>query len=164
MLDPKRVRRQLLVPRLKGDALDWVERALSIGMGYDDRTVTRAFVETFPIYLEDVSIDEETALKILEDRFKKMRRDKKCSSYHHIKEHRKRLLELFKDPFIAMSLCQIIELEKLRQIPNLTVDQHLKTFKLAQKIEGALEDYFDGKSQYRSRKALSLAEAKNNAS
>lgn len=49
MLDPKRVRRQLLVPRLKGDALDWVERALSIGMGYDDRTVTRAFVDTFPM-------------------------------------------------------------------------------------------------------------------
>lgn len=153
MPDTKRVRRKLSVPRLKGDELDWVERALAIGMNYDYRAVTRAFVTTFPYFfqdaLEDAGVSEETALKILEKRFKKMRRDKRSSSYHRIKEHQKRFLELLEDPVIAMFIYNVIELEKLRQIPNLTVDQVLKIHHAARKIEDSLEDYFNAISQYR---------------
>lgn len=142
MSDTKRERRQLSVPRLKGDELDWVERALAIGMNYDYRTVIGAFVDTFPYFLEDAledtNVREETALKILKERFKKMRCDKRCSSYHRIKAHQKRFLELFEDPFIAMMIYQVIELEKLRQNPNLTVTQRLKIFDAARKIEDIL--------------------------
>lgn len=133
MLYTKRVRR-LSVPRLKGDALEWVERALAIGMNYDYRTVTRAFIDTFPFFLEETSVSKQTALKILEKRFRRMRRDKRCSSYHRIKEHQKRFLELFEDPLIASHIYWIIELEKMRQISNLTVEQQLKIHDAARKI------------------------------
>lgn len=142
MSNTKPVRRQVLVPRLKGDELDWVERALAIGMNYDDRTVIGAFVDTFPYFLEETleetGISEETALKILKDRFKKMRSDQRRSSYHRIKAHQKRFLELFEDPFVAMMIYQVIELEKCRQMPNLTVNQCLKIFDAARKIEDIL--------------------------
>ena len=122
MSDTKRVRRQVLVPRLIGDELAWVERSLAIGRNYDYNTVIGAFVDKFPYFLEDAleetGISEETALKILRERFKKMRFDKRRPSYHRIKAHQKRFRELFEDPFLAVMLYHVIELEKLRITPN----------------------------------------------
>ena len=151
-MSDKRVRRPVLVPRLRGDALDWVERALAIGRNYDYRTIIGAFVDTFPYFIEDIledtNVSEATVRKILKDRFKKMRSDKRRSSYHRIKAHQKRFRELFEDPFIAMVSYQAIELEKCRQIPTLTVVQRLKIFDAAHKIEDAFEAYYNGISQY----------------
>lgn len=154
MSNTNKVRRQVSIPRLTGDALDWVERSLAIGMGYDYRAVANAFVTTFPYFLEDTGISEERAMKILEDRFKRMCRDKRRSSYHRIKERHKRILELCEDPSIAYSIRLIIELEKLRQMP-VNVDQLLKIHHVAHKIEDSLENVF----QNSRRAALSLAEA-----
>jgi len=137
---------EIKVPRLKGEALEWAENALSIPMPYQN--VVNAFLDTFPYYVEEdveggeglePKVIEEKVKEILLARFQRMRRDTRRKSYQRILE-KKATLNTFLDCIpIASALTRIVELEIMRQ--ELTQDRRqsngLKTNQLLKVIDAA---------------------------
>ena len=117
-------RGKLDIPRLKGEALEWVETALSIGMPYD--YAVRAFLESFPSYAEHETLTEDEIFDDLKERFKEARTKTRRASYHRIKE-KEASLKTFLDCIpVASPFTRLIELEKMRQDSSLKPEQLLK--------------------------------------
>ena len=117
-------RGKLEVPRLQGDALQWAETILAIGMPYT--TAVRAFLESFPSYAEHETLSEDEVFNQLLDRFRRMRRDTRRVSYQKIKETQESLKTLLDCIPVASPLIRLIELEQLRQDAGLKCEQRLK--------------------------------------
>lgn len=119
---PRGDRGELKIPRLEGEALEWVETALSIGMPYAN--TVRAFMDSFPEYLEPKDDDAERlsddeAFAILKERFSRMRRDTRRVSYHNVKAKKETLKKFLDCIPVASPLIRLVELEKMRQDPSL---------------------------------------------
>lgn len=123
--------RELGVPRLTGEALEWVETALALNWSH--ASVAQAFVETFPDYIAAATLSEEEVLKILSTRFKKMRCDTQRHSYSRIQANQAKLNDLLDDVPIASPLLRLVALEQMRQNPNLNVNQRIKLLNAARK-------------------------------
>ncbi|MCG9132734.1 hypothetical protein J5I95_13735 [Candidatus Poribacteria bacterium] len=117
-------RGKLEMPRLEGEALEFAEKILSIGMPY--RYAVQAFLDSFPSYAEHETLTESEIFEILKSRFQRMRRDTRRASYHKIKENEASLKDLLDCTPVASPLMRLIELEMMRQDRTLTCEQRLK--------------------------------------
>ena len=112
----KHTRGPLKLPRLKGEALDFAETILSIGMPY--KYAVRAFLDSFPAYAEHEDLTEAEIFEILKNRFKEMRCQTRRLSYQNIKETEASLKKLLDCIPVASPLVRLMELEKMRQNPD----------------------------------------------
>ena len=124
-------RGKLEIPRLQGEALDFAETILSIGMPYD--YAVRAFLDSFPMYAENEELTEAEIFQILRKRFKEMRCSTRRSSYHKIKDNEATLKQFLDVIPIASPFLRLIELEKMRQDDGLKCEQRLKVLSAAAK-------------------------------
>ncbi len=124
-------RGELEIPRLTGEALEFAETILSIGMPYG--YAVQAFLESFPAYAEHDDLTEDEISNILLARFKRMRRDTRRLSYQKIKETEASLKKLLDCIPVASPLIRLIELEELRQDLGLNCEQRIKVLGAAAK-------------------------------
>ena len=132
MSTEKSERGALKVPRLKGKALAFAQTVLAIRIPYPQ--AVRAFLDSFPEYLENDELDAEEVAAHLEERFQRMLHNTQRVSYHKIKETEASLNKLLDCIPIASPLVQLIELEKMRQDPSLINEKLLKVISLAGKV------------------------------
>ena len=121
----------LQIPRLSGEAVEFAETILAIGMPYG--YAVQAFLDSFPAYAEHETLTEDEVIGILKERFKRMRRDTRRLSYQNIKETEASLKKLLDCIPIASPLVRLIELEQLRQDPGLKCEQRIKVLGAASK-------------------------------
>ena len=130
MADENR-RGKLEIPRLTGDALEFAETILSIGMPYD--YAVQAFLDSFPAYAEHDELTEKEIYEALDKRFRRMRGDTRRASYHKIKGNEATLKQFLDVIPIASPFLRLIELEKMRQDAGLKCEQRLKVLSAAAK-------------------------------
>ncbi len=128
--------RKLKIPHIKGDALEFAETILSIGMPYE--YAVQAFLDSFPEYAEHETLTEEEVHEIIGKRFRGMRRQTKRASYHRIKEFEASLKKLLDCIPVASPILRLIELEKLRQDGGLKCEQMIKVLAAAAKEQDRL--------------------------
>ena len=126
----------LKVPKFEGEVLEFAETILSIGMPY--KYAVQAFVESFPAFLENDELSEEEVYEILDNRFRRMRKDTRRLSYQKIKETEASLKKLMDCIPVASPLMRLIELEQLRQDPGLKPGDRIKILAAAAKEEERL--------------------------
>ncbi len=115
---------QSSIQQIKGDALEFAETILAIGMPY--QYAVQAFLDSHPEYAEHETLTEEEIYKIIFNRFRDMRCRTKRASYHRIKENEASLKKLLDCIPVASPIIRLIELEKMRQDPGLKCEQLLK--------------------------------------
>jgi len=103
----------LEVPRLKGEALKFAQNVVAIRMPYPQ--AVRAFLESFPEYLENDKLSEEEIVETLKERFQRMRHDHSRVSYHKIKETEATLKDLLDCIPISSPLKRLMALDKRHQ-------------------------------------------------
>lgn len=121
----------LQIPRLSGEALEFAETILAIGMPY--AYAVRAFLDSFPSFAEHETLTEDEIFETLRKRFKEMRCSTRRLSYQKIKETEASLKKLLDCIPIASPLVRLIELEQMRQDPGLKCEQRLKVLGAASK-------------------------------
>ena len=126
----------LEVPRLKGEALKFVQTLLALGMPYQNAVA--AFLTSFPAYAENNYLTEAEVAEILRKRFKHMRGNSQRASYHAIKKNKENLKAFLDVIPIASPLIRLIELEQMRQDPGLKCEQRLKVLMAAAKEQERL--------------------------
>lgn len=122
---------KLEIPRLQGEALQFVQTILAIGMPYD--YAVKAFLDSFPAYAEHETLTDAEIHQILRKRFKHMRGNTQRSSYHKIKETETSLKQLLDCIPVASPLIRLIELEKKRQDSDLECGDLIKVLNAAAK-------------------------------
>ena len=128
--------KRLKVKRFEGEALEWVQNALALGRcGMDDDTITKAFFQKFPAYLETANVETEAeAAKIVKTRLRKMRTDVRGASYFKIQDKAKEMQNYLDVIPIASPFTMLVEFEKLRLDESLKPETRIKLVLAAHKI------------------------------
>lgn len=141
---------KFVVPSLKGEALEWVRIALSLGRDLDK--VVRSFIDYFPEYRDPTAYEteeeqiqaEEAVFKNLRTRFRRLLTETRRASYFKIKENKETIRKFLDTIPIASPLVRLIELEDMRTDTTLKPDQRIKAILAADKLTNIL--LFDGGS------------------
>ena len=139
MKNPKAISGQeSKIPKFARDAREFAENVLAIGMPMD--SAINAFLDSFPEYgdLPDCGLTELEIRGILRRRFYGMRLDRQRASYYQIKETQATLKKLLDCVPVASPFVRLIELEMLRQRPDLKDGERVRVLAAAAKEVAAL--------------------------
>ena len=118
---------------------EWIDRALAI---FTAGEAARGFLDVFPEFCEVEGMTLSAIKKAITYRFSNAKHDPSRASYSRIAEKRKEMvswLQQNEDVFCVWNpILALKDLEKMRQSPDLTVNERIKVIQTAMQIHDKL--------------------------